>query len=165
MAKLKGYKKLNKNISKIFKEFGVSDIKGGDDYAYYFDRQKITFRITITEADALFTQFVKERFDYEDNYPFILSILHEIGHGITAEDVDGFVYDWCQQEKDRIEQEIKTATGDRWNELQYEYFNLPDEIGATAWAVDYAKAHPKKVRKMWEKCEKALHEFYAKNLG
>ena len=43
MAKLKGYKKLNKDISKVFKEFEISGIKGGDDYAYYFDSDKCAY--------------------------------------------------------------------------------------------------------------------------
>ena len=150
MAKLKGCKKLNKAITAQFKPFGITKVIGADDYAYYFDDAIVTFRLNITDSDEAFSKFVKERFNFEDDNIFMLSLLHEVGHHVTDDDINENIYNFCKQEKDRIESEI---------------YNLPDEIMATQWAVDYIKKHPKKVRKMWNKCEKALHEFYAKNLG
>ena len=40
---------------------------------------------------------------------------------------------------------------------------LPDEIIATAWAVNYAKQHPQKIRKMHNAILNALMEFYTIN--
>lgn len=165
MAKLKGCKKLNKAITAQFKPFGITKVIGADDYAYYFDDAIVTFRLNITDSDEAFSKFVKERFNFEDDNIFMLSLLHEVGHHVTDDDINENIYNFCKQEKDRIESEIYNVDEDRWLELQYQYFNLPDEIMATQWAVDYIKKHPKKVRKMWKKCEKALHKFYAKNLG
>jgi hypothetical protein len=68
-------------------------------------------------------------------------------------------------EKKLIDEEMQSAeTREDARRIEWKYFNLPDEILATAWAVNYARKHPKKCAKMWRKCEKALHKFYAKNL-
>ena len=166
MEKLKGYKKLNKAVTAQLQPFGIKKAVGGDDYAYYFGKEIVTFRLDVSECDKAFSDFLLERFDYEDTNIFIISLLHEVGHHKTDDDINENIYQFCQQEKARIEEEIShTLSPNRWKELQYQYFNLPDEIMATQWAVNYAKKHPKKVRKMWAECEKALHEFYARNLG
>ena len=41
--------------------------------------------------------------------------------------------------------------------------NLTDEKMATAWAVEYARKHPKKIKKMWHKIYPAIIEFYETN--
>lgn len=51
----------------------------------------------------------------------------------------------------------------RSKELEWEYFNLPDEIMATQWAVNWIKEHPKKTKKMYKACIKALIDFYETN--
>lgn len=162
---LKGYHKLNKAITKQLKPFGISRAVGADDYAYYYQSEMVTYRLTLHDCDEAYSDFIYERFGYEDTDVFIISLLHEVGHHMTDDDITQNVYDFCIKEKERIAEEIQHAHGADWTKLQYEYFQLPDEIMATAWAIDYAKKHPKKVRKMWKKCEKALHEFYDKNLG
>ena len=63
----------------------------------------------------------------------------------------------------RIQEEMLTATGAESKALEWQYFNLPDEIMATQWAVNYAKEHPKKIKKMWKKAQSALLDFYKKN--
>jgi hypothetical protein len=60
---------------------------------------------------------------------------------------------------------MQTATSNRKiKKLEYEYFNLPDEIVATAWAVEYMREHEEEIKIMWEHILKAIHKFYEKNL-
>lgn len=162
--KLKGLNKLNKTISDIVKPFGIAEAFCDTSYAYYFDSEKIGFQITEDEPDKIFNQFVKERFNYTVKNQFVFSLLHEIGHHKANDDIDGEVYDFCLEEKERISEELgKVKTKKERKKLHYQYFNLPDEIMATAWAVKYAKKHPKKIDKMWTQCETALHNFYKAN--
>ena len=164
MTKIKGYKKLNKVVSAPLKQFGIKKAVCGDIYCYCFDSEKIYFKLTVDREDRLFNEFVKERFNYDvKEYGFIISLLHEVGHHKNNDDVDGDVYDFCLKEKNRIETEIKNATRLKYKKLQCQYFNLPDEIMATAWAVNYAKKHPKKIKKMWHKIQPAILKFYTKN--
>ena len=165
MAKVKGAKKLNETVTKQLKPFGIKKAVCANEYAYYFDKDMVTFKLTEnTFEDKLFKKFIEKRFGYKVKYPFIISLLHEVGHSVNNEEIVDSLYEFCIAEKKRIEEEMQTADAKRSKELEYEYFNLPDEIMATAWAVDFAKNNPKKVEKMWKKCEKGFHKFYAKNL-
>jgi len=164
MAKVKGKAKLNKAIGKELAPFGIKGAKVDTAYAYFCDDATVTFKLTENAIeDKWFIEFIKERFDYDVRFPFVMSLLHEVGHHKANDDVDGEVYDFCIAEKERIEREMETADDDRSKVLEWQYFNLPDEIMATAWAVAYAKAHPKKVKKMWKNMQEALLTFYEKN--
>ena len=165
MAKVKGVKVLNKAITKELSAFGIKKAVCTDEYSYLFDKKMVTYKLTEgTVEDKWFTKFIKERFDYDVRYPFIISLLHEVGHHKVNDDISGEVYEFCMAEKARIQEEMLTAVGKESKKLEWQYFNLPDEIMATKWAVDYAKKHPKKVKKMWKNSQKALMDFYKKNL-
>ena len=164
MAKVKGEKKLNKAISKELEPFGISKATCTDEYSYNYENENITFKLTEgTNEDIWFIDFVEERFNYQVRFPFVMSLLHEVGHHKANDDIDGEVYEFCLQEKKRIEEEMENADGKYSKVLEYQYFNLPDEIMATQWAVKWAKKHPKKVRDMWYRMKKALLDFYAEN--
>lgn len=164
MAKLKGLKKLNKAVTAEVAPFGIRKAVCQNEYAYYFDKNIITFKITEGAIDdEWFNEFIKERFGYDVVFPFVLSLLHEVGHHLANEEIDGAIYDFCLKEKDRISLEMISADKEKSKTLEWQYFNLPDEIMATQWAVDWARKHPKKVRKMWKRIEKALVDFYFEN--
>lgn len=165
MAKIKGLKKLNKTISKELIPFGIKKAFLSDEYSYIFSSEQITFKLTEdTLEDDWFAEFIQERFDYDVRYPFIISLLHEVGHHKTDEQIQNELYNFCFEEKERINKEMESVTTvEDAKRLEWQYFNLPDEIIATAWAVKYAKDNPKKVKKMWEKTQKALFKFYDKN--
>lgn len=165
MAKLKGVKKLNKEMTEIFR---ISDddiqLKLADIYSYIFEKNVITFTIQETFEDKLFNDFILERFDYKVKYPFVITILHELGHHFNNDEIEGSIYDFCISEKERIEKEIfETNDDDRVKALNYQYFGLPDEIMASAWAVEWARHHKKQVKEMNKKVMKALNDFYEKN--
>ena len=166
MAKVKGLKKLNKAVSAQLAPFGISKAVCTDEFAYYFSDNKVTFSLVEgTFGDKCLTDFFKTRFDYDCKYPFVLFLLHEVGHHKANDNIQDDIFHFCMKEKERIENELaETDDEELAKKLHNQYFNLPDEIMATQWAINYAKKHPKKVRKMWKKCEKAFHNFYEKNL-
>ena len=166
MAKLKKMRKLNKAVSAQLAPFGISKAECTNSYAYYFDEEKVTFSLTVDIADKWFSEFVEERFGYKVKLPFIISLLHEVGHHKTDDEIGDMIYEFCSNEKDRIETTM-AADGislEEQKKLEWEYFNLPDEIMATQWAVNYAKKHPRKVKKMWNEIVPVLMEFYRANL-
>ena len=165
MAKVKGAKVLNKAISKELSAFGIKKAVCTDEYSYLFDKKMVTYKLTEgTVEDKWFTEFIESRFGYEVRYPFIISLLHEVGHHKANDNIVGDIYEFCMAEKERISAEMINADDEEQKALEWEYFNLPDEIMATQWAVDYVRKHPKKVKKMWKKSQKALLDFYKKNL-
>ena len=169
MSKVKGMKKVAKKVGKIIrKEFGVSDVVFSDTYMYDFNEDVIFFKITHDTEDDMFNRFIDERFGLKLNAEsgFLLSLLHEVGHRENNGDVDGAVYDFCLTEKKRIENTLWSnpeLTFDEVYALESQYFNLPDEIMATAWAVDFYKKNPKKCAKMHKKIAKILQKFYKMN--
>lgn len=161
--KIKGLKKLNKAVSAELAPFGITKAICGTEYSYIYSDESITFKITEgTIEDIWFAEFVKNRFGLETE-SFILGILHEIGHHQANDEIEGAIFDFCTAEKERISAEMKTANEARSKELEFEYFNLPDEIMATQWAVKYIKANPNHIKQMWKKIQKALLKFYKKN--
>lgn len=165
MNKLKGKAKLNKAISAELKPFGISKAELSDEYSYCFEDESIAFKITENGMeDIFFNDFIKERFDYVCAFPFVLSLLHEVGHHKANDEIEGAIYDFCIAEKERINIAINESSDiEEIKAFEYQYFNLPDEIMATQWAVNYAKTHPKKIAEMWTKMKKALFEFYKTN--
>jgi hypothetical protein len=164
---MRGIKALNKAIQTEVKMFGIEDIRMAD-WGYYSDDYSIEYTLFENRIeDELFLDFVKERFNYKPLNNFMLSLFHEIGHHYTYDEAteSDIIYDFCQAEKERIEEEMQTATSNRKiKKLEYEYFNLPDEIVATAWAVEYMREHEEEIKIMWEHILKAIHKFYEKNL-
>lgn len=165
MNNIKGETKLNKTISAILKPFGISEASVSDEYAYIFEDEAITFKITENAIeDRFFMDFIEDRFDYKVEYPFIISLLHEVGHHKNNDEIEGSIFEFCLAEKKRIDEAMQnTETEEEARRLEYQYFNLPDEIMATAWAVNYAKKHPKKIKKLWKQAKGALLNFYLEN--
>ena len=141
MTELKGKDKLNKAISKELKPFGISSANLSDEYAYYFENESVAFKLTSAIEDRWFNEFIAERFNYVCDVPFVLSLLHEIGHHKANDEIDGAIYEFCMAEKERISEEIM----------------------ATQWEVNYAKKHPKKIKNMWERMRANILVFYAEN--
>jgi len=163
MCELKGMTELNLAVTKVLAPFGISKALLSDTYEYHYDDESVLFKLTEEIEDKFFNEFIAERFNYKCKYPFIISLLHEVGHHIANDEIEGAIYEFCIKEKNRINKEMETADATRAKELEWQYFNLPDEIMATQWAVNYAIKHPKKIEKMWEKALNALKQFYTIN--
>lgn len=162
--RVKGVRKLNKAISATLEPFEIEGATLSDEYSYDYESASVTYKITEnTLEDIWFAEFIKERFDYDVRLPFVISMLHEVGHHKANDEIEGAILDFCLVEKKRIEEEMETADTERSKILEWQYFNLPDEIMATQWAVNFAKQHPATVEKMWLAMRKAFYQFYREN--
>jgi hypothetical protein len=162
---IKGKRILNKAISAELAPFGISRCVLGTEYSYSFEQNDIIFKLELAYEDELFSDFMRERFDYDDTgIEFLISLLHEVGHSKANEEIEGSIYEFCEAEKYRISEAMnKATTKEEVKKLEFEYFNLPDEIMATAWAVNYAKQHPLEIQIMWAVMREAILNFYKAN--
>lgn len=89
------------------------------------------------EGDELIQDFVFEKFGVAME-PFLIGILHEIGHIMTYEEsvaAEGsLLYMMIQM----------NYNPRRFKEYSYMYFSIPSELAATTWAVNYYVAHQEK---------------------
>lgn len=127
----------NKIINLFCKKFGVI-AKKDDEFTYFYPDDIVTYCINSrTVQDKFFIDFC-----YECGLPpkinsFMASLMHEIGHSQTSEELNDA--DW-----DYIDERVKTIRAcydlNRYlpNRL---YFCLPNEKMATKWAIDYIQTH------------------------
>lgn len=166
-VRIRGKKKLNKAILAEVAPFGIQSAKLSNEYAYYYEDESISYKLDCGAVeDEWFNEFLEERFGYKckgSAESFVLSILHEVGHHKANDEIEGAILDFCNTEKERIDREMQDADSEQSKALEWQYFNLPDEIMATQWAVNYAKEHPRKIKKMMERMRTSLMEFYMAN--
>lgn len=165
MSKIKGVKKLNKAIENELSSFKVS-AKLDKEFTMSVDDKIITYSITTSEVDKWFDEFVFKTFGFSIENDFVMSLLHEIGHLKTLDNIEDETYEKDLKEKEKITKKIqsdKTDTEKKEKNLHFKYFALPTEIVATAWAVSWARKHPKKYKKMCENTTLAIQEFYKIN--
>ena len=85
---------------------------------------------------------------------FLWSLLHEVGHHETYDEISDEENDYCDDTKKKIEE------GELPNEL---YYDMIDERLATEWAVEYANTHKEELKAFWEKLQPAIMDFYRLN--
>lgn len=98
------------------------------------------------ESNILIQNFVKENFEVI-MHPFLIGLLHEIGHIFTFNDL---------LDDERTVQCILLHflyKENNFKNYSYKYFSLPAEYEATAWAVNYYKTHT-------QQCEQFLDELF-----
>lgn len=165
MAKVKGIKKLNKVIKKQLAPFGIEKVFMDTEFAYYYN-DKISYApVMINDFQGqAFLAFIEKRFGYTTKMPFMLFLLHEVGHHIANENIVDDIAEFCEKEKDRIQAEMDLTDDEaEIMRLDDEYFNLPDEIMATQWAVNYMRKHPRITKRMWFEIAEELEQFYEAN--
>lgn len=145
-------KLLNNFVKTIDKELFVEE---DSDFAYYPSSNKITYSLVVSEKDnADFMQSVEFFNPSVKCDIFLWSILHEIGHHKTIDELSEF-----DLEKSEL---IKfLAAGGAIPEKRY--YECPDERAATGWAVQYAEFHTSILAEFWEKLQKAIMRFYKLN--
>lgn len=111
-----------------------------EDDEYYVDLNDRVINIGINpdpNGDRLIHEFVLEKFGVSMS-PFLIGVLHEIGHLMTFDPV-------AQAEGDvlyfLLSLNYDSMKHDEYSRL---YFSLPTEIAATEWAVNYYLSHKEK---------------------
>ena len=171
--KIKGVHLLNNAATKFAHSLGCDDVHCmvGKEFAYYPNEELITFPIWQEERlDRYFMKYLKSQNYVEiDNRtnPFVLSLLHEIGHYFTLSDIDEYTLTKCNKKKARENNRIarrKTKLNNKQFEKRlFKYWDLPDELNANAMALYLYKNNRKAIRAFQnEMCDK-FKLFYRLN--
>lgn len=165
--KLIGQTELEKNITRIFSKAmnEYISMELDSDFWYNCITEEIHFSIIISErSDRCFKEFFHKRYGIELKTSvelFVMSVLHEIGHYYTYDDISDDIFNYCKDEEERIQKELEENDTD---EIYSRYFYLPDELVANDWAAEWYKSHPKKFKKLTDKTQAILNTFYSQNV-
>ena len=152
---LVGKKELEKCITDFVAPFGLTAVLDTD-FAYYYANDTVTFSIFYFGAYEDFLLDAESRFPRINGVsPFIWSLLHEIGHHETWDELTEEEIDESMQIKESIDVDDHAS--------RMIYYTCPDEYAATDWAGHYIETHREKVEEFWYKVLLALKKFYASN--
>lgn len=141
---------LNQYLSK----FEVS-VKAGTDFAYWYAEDVIEYAFVVSERmNNLFLNFAKSQGLRYNVDIFLLSLYHELGHHLSYEDLDDVDVNYSL--------DVKASLTDSDADCDI-YFNLPDEIAATNWAIDYINENPEEIAGLWNQLQPAIARFYKQN--
>lgn len=164
---MKGEERINNILNEFLKDYDCT-AQLDTDFSYYHHKNLITYTFVCSNVfDVLFNNVINLLCPYVKCDLFLWSFFHELGHHETIDDISDMDYAFCQDEKKRISQSLANLTREE-NEKKYDniantYFFLPDEIAATAWAIDFVTKNQHKVRQLWEKLQPAIMDFYKMN--
>lgn len=163
---LKGLKRVNRIINEYLKRFGITASLGLDFGAYIEDRH-VEYAILVADpADKFFVPFVASLAPNLKADIFLTSLFHEVGHIYTQYDLSKADWDFGWDEKEDINKKIQECPeGDTQTVLEqnFRYFNLPEEIAATKWAIRYMENYAEDVAEFWAELQPAILRFFRKN--
>lgn len=135
----KSVEKLNNAIEKFFADLGYEEIRCflDMDFAYYFDTEEISYTLfELPYADIGFKQYLEKNFPKMPECSiFVISLLHELGHHLTFNDISEKKYNKCWEEKQNLKN-MPTDTPEQIIARQFKYCGIYDEKIATEKAVE-----------------------------
>lgn len=149
-------------IDEFLEPFGL-DSDFDSDFFYDIVEERVYFTILVSErSDRLFKQYIKNTFNFDVPNIFMMSLLHEIGHAETLENISMKQYKKDHQTKNKLEEELdKLSTDDPNYDIVYsKYFDIGFEKVATEWAVNYYKSHKSEIANFYSKFLKVLHSEF-----
>lgn len=146
---------LDKNITRFVKRFGVKRAILYNEFCYDYITERIGYTIFDNSKSLLNIMYINEKYGVDiEPYSFIFPILHEIGHHVTANQVD---FDIEIYLRGILELE------EDFSEWVKAYYNLPAEQLANEWAIDYLMKHQEECQKLQNKWYKIIYHIYKKN--
>lgn len=159
----KGVNKINNILNDFLEEFDAY-AEMGHDFAYIYAKNQIEYTLLLDDnSETYFMNNFHKMAPDIDCDPFLVSILHELGHHETLDDIDMFEEIYCLAEKDTITERYVNKDFSSEQELYDAYFNLTDEYEATTWAINYIRENAEKVKELWNKLKPAIDNFYKLN--
>lgn len=160
----KDKKKLNKKVTAFVHLFDDDVIaRLGEDFEYNFEKERVQFPLEITDRhDEQFKIFIKKVFGYDVPNTYMMSLLHELGHHFTGDrftEEDEEIY--LEKNEDIHGRLLEPSCGDQ---PYFDYYALPQEMAATAWAVEVYRNNEKAIQKEWKKIKKALVKYEKERL-
>ena len=124
-------KELNNWLEK--NEFKVRVRGDADDFCWYGCSNTIEYSVRAADKHLrLWSQLLDSLGLNAEIDPFYSSFLHEVGHSITY-------YDFTEEEVEEYYEVLKKLIDSE--DGVWTYFNLPLEIAATKWMINYINTH------------------------
>lgn len=159
MMILKQMIEINNIINEFLEPFELT-AELGTDFAYSFLEDKINYALVIGDTSSkLFMENAEARFPDVYADVFLWSLLHEVGHSETFDDLDDGVEELCMEIKRELNEHLDWSNEHR----HMIYFNCPDEKAATDWAGEYMMSHKDEITTFWNKLQPAIKKFYELN--
>ena len=151
---LKGINEINNILNDFLEEFDcTADV--AEDFEYLYAESLIHYSFVISEkGEKEFIESVNRHNPIVNCDTFLWSLLHELGHHETIDDLSDNEYADSQIMKDFVEFGIVPTDI---------YYYCPDEVAATAWAVQYANSHIDLLQDLWNRLQPAIMNFYKIN--
>lgn len=155
---LKGLNWITRECNNFLKQFGVV-AHSGKIFCWYPYTNIVDYTLVVDElSDNAFKEYLYHLGLQYDCDVFLLSLLHEVGHFMTDDELTPLETELCEEAKGKIEKRKELTFADHW-----EYFSLKDETMASQWAVDFINNNPTEVEDFWLKVQKRILRFYELN--
>lgn len=162
MKKELDVKELTSVITNFTEQFGITAELGAD-FMWIPDKE---IRFAVVEAESnneVFEQFFKDNTDTVIPV-FLWSLLHELGHQMTYDDLLEGEVKYSRQMKKLIENLSEDESDETLNGARKIYCYLPDELAASKWAIQFAEENFDYLKEWWEEeLYPAIERFYEIN--
>lgn len=146
---------VKKNVKKVIAKTMNKNIvvNFDNDFQYEPETRKISISTTIKNADFSDLENLVKKLGYNGNAKITtIAFLHELGHYFTYESFTKEQDDYDTKVRAILEKAFESKNEKIVNKAMRVYYNLPQEIVATQFAVEYATKFPKETKML----EKAL---------
>ena len=145
---------LSKTIKKFFNNEGFEvEVDYDIDFGYVYSSSTIYYSFLIPDKSGEYLmEFAKQHGLQYDCGSFVLSLFHELGHNETMD----FLDEQEEEESLRIKKTLSTSKEDN-----FIYFNLPDEIVATEWAIDYINNNKQKIQSLIDEIKPMIDSIFS----
>ena len=145
----------NKSLSLWFNAHGITNLEfvEGEDFCYYPSLHTVQWgMLTAEKTDNNFRQFFHEYGARGIDNTFIISLLHEVGHYMTIH-----YFDQIDLENDAVAKDNRLSDGTI--DTNYWYWELPIEIAANMWAINWMNEHPAETQELYELCAESFEKI------
>lgn len=124
---------LEKNVTNFVRKFGINRANYENRFCMNLTRNCIDFTVQKYYEDDLLIEHIQKKFGINiEPFYFVFSLLHEIGHSMTA-----LSFSEEEWERYRFLSEVLLPLMPDTVERHSLYWNLPIEDAANAWAVNH----------------------------
>jgi len=143
---------LDKKLTDFAENFGIESVNLGEDFCYSPASETITYTIYWQDNDDEFISLVDEKYNADiHDWFFIFSLLHEIGHHET----------WDELTQEDLDNDLLLRNAIAFFDNQgLAYINLKAEHLATSWALDFIENNSEEVWKFQSECWEIIQKIY-----
>ena len=150
----------NRTLSIWFAKHGISNLEftEGEDFCYYSEKYVVQWGMLLNdEQENMYAQFMYEYgLECEVN-PFVISLLHEVGHFMTLHMIKDEIVVWDALEKHLMAGADTPITINS----HYHYWELDTEFAANMWVIEWVKNHPAELQELRNLCEEYCNEIFS----